>query len=98
MKFDRSEKKQREPKGYHLYITGTGRVDDSKPIDLAEEVAPDMIIDGHPGYKIEHTMPTQIKFSKEYGNVVYDVCADFSADGKESILNQFKKIILSNED
>ena len=98
MKFDRSEKKQREPKGYHLYITGIGRVDDSKPIDLAEEVAPDVIIDGQPGYKIEHYMPTQIKFSKEYGNVVYDVCADFSADGKESILNQFKKIILSNED
>lgn len=98
MKFDRNIKKQRGPKGYHLYITGPGRVDDSKSIDLAEEVAPDMIIDGQPGYKIEYYMPTQIKFSKEYGNVVYDVLADFSADGKESILNQFKKIILSNED
>lgn len=98
MKFDRNVKNQKEPKGYRLYITGPGRVDDSKPIDLAEEVAPDMIIDGQPGYKIEHTMPTQIKFSKEYGNVVYDVRADFSADGKESVLNQFKKIILSNKD
>ena len=98
MKFDRNIKKQREPKGYHLYITGPGRVDDSQSIDLAEEVAPDMIIDGQPGYKIEHTMPTQIKFSKEYGNVVYDVCTDFSAEGKESVLNQFKKIILSDKD
>ena len=98
MKFDRNVKKQREPKGYCLHITGTGRVDDSKPVDLAEEVAPDMIIDGQPGYKIEHTMPTQIKFSKEYGNVVYDVCTDFSAEGKESVLNQFKKIILSDKD
>ena len=98
MKFDRNVNEQREPKGYRLYITGTGRVDDSEQIDLAEEVAPDVIIDGQPGYKIEHTMPTQIKFSKEYGNVVYDVLADFSADGKESVLNQFKKIILSNED
>ena len=98
MKFDRSEKKQRELKGYRLYITGTGRVDDSKPIDLADEVAPDVIIDGQPGYKIEHSMPTQIKFSKEYGNVVYDVRTDFYADGNESVLNQFKKIILSDKD
>lgn len=97
MKFDRSVKKQREPKGYRPYITGTGRIDDSKTIDLAEEVAPDVIIDGQPGYKIEHTMPTQIKFSKEYGNVVYDVRAKFSAGGKESLLNQFKKIILSDK-
>ena len=91
MKFDRSVKKQKERKGYHLYITGPGRVDDSKSIDLAEEVAPDVIIDGQSGYKIEHTMPTLIKFSKEYSNVVYDVYADFSAEGKESVLNQFKK-------
>ena len=93
MKFDRSEKKQREPKGYHLYITGTGRVDDSKPIDLAEEVAPDMIIDGQPGYKIGNN-PHRIKFSKEYGNTVYDVVADFTEDGKESVLKQFQKLIL----
>ena len=39
----------------------------------------------------------EIKFSKEYGNTVYDVLADFSVEGKETVLNQFKKIILSNK-
>lgn len=41
MKFDRNVKKQRMPKGFRNYIEGPGRVDDSKPINLAEEVAPD---------------------------------------------------------
>ena len=98
MKFERSVKKQTTPKSFHMYISGTGRVDDSKPIDLSEEVAPDIVIDGQPGYNIEYSIPTRIKFSKEYGNVVYDVLADFSVEGKETVLNQFKKIILSDKD
>lgn len=97
MKFDKSVKKQTSPKGFHLYIEGPERVDDSKPIDLAEEVAPDMMIDGQPAYVIGNSIPSRIKFSKEYGNTVYDVVADFSADGKETVLNQFKKTILSDK-
>lgn len=97
MKFDKSVKKQNSPKGFHLYIEGPGRVDDSKPIDLAEEVAPDMMIDGQPAYVIGNSIPNRIKFSKEYGNTVYDVVADFSADGKETVLNQLKIIILSDK-
>ena len=97
MKFDKSVKKQNSPKGFHLYIEGPGRVDDSKPIDLAEEVAPDMMIDGQPAYVIGNSIPSRIKFSKEYGNTVYDVVADFSADGKETVLNQLKIIILSDK-
>ena len=96
MKFDRSVKKQRTPKGFRPYITGPGRVDDSKPIDLAEEVAPDMLIDSQPGYCIG-SMPSRIKFSKEYGNTVYDVLADFSVEGKETVLKQFQKLILSDK-
>ena len=98
MKFDRSVKKQSTPKEFHLYIEGSGRVDDSKSIDLAEEVMPDMMIDGQPAYAIGNSIPRRIKFSKEYGNTVYDVIADFSSEGKETVLNQFKKIILSDKD
>ena len=96
MKFDRSVKKQRTPKGFRYYIEGPGRVNDTKPIDLAEEVAPDIVVDGQPGYKIGSN-PYRIKFSKEYGNTVYDVVADFTEDGKESVLKQFQKLILSDQ-
>lgn len=96
MKFDRSVKKQTTPKGFRYYIEVPGRVDDSKPIDLAEEVAPDIVVDGQPGYKIGSN-PYRIKFSKEYGNTVYDVIMDFSEDGKESVLKQFQKLILSDQ-
>ncbi len=96
MKFDRSVKEQRTPKGFHYYIEGPGRVDDSKPIDLAEKVAPDIVVDSQPGYKIGSN-PYRIKFSKEKGNTMYDVVADFSEDGKESMLKQFQKLILSDQ-
>lgn len=96
MKFDRSVKKQTIPKGFRYYIEGPGRVDDLKPIDLAEEVAPDIVIDGQPGYKIGSN-PYRIKFSKEYRNTVYDVLTEFSEDGKESVLKQFQKLILSDQ-
>lgn len=97
MKFDKSVKKQNTPKGFHLYIEGPGRVDDTKPIDLAEDVAPDMMIDGQPTYLIGNSIPSRIKFSKEYGNTVYDIVADFSAEGKETVLKQFQKLILSDQ-
>ena len=98
MKHDKRVKKQNTPKGFHLYIEGPGRVDDSKSIDFSEEVTPDMMIDGQPAYTIDNSIPSRIKFSKEYGNTVYDVVADFTDEGKETILNQFKKIILSDKD
>ena len=97
MKHDKRVKKQNTPKGFHLYIEGPGRVDDTKPIDLTEEVMPDRVIDGQLAYMIGNSIPSRIKFSKEYGNTVYDVVADFSEEGKESILKQFKKIILSDK-
>ena len=96
MKHDKRVKRQNTPKGFHLYIEGPGRVDDSKPIDLAEEVAPDVVVDGQPGYKIGGN-PYRIKFSKEYDNTVYDVVADFSTEGKETVLKQFQKLILSDQ-
>ena len=88
--------KQTTPKGFRYYIEGPGRVDDTKPIDLAEEVAPDVVVDGQPGYKIGGNL-YRIKFSKEYGNTVYDVVADFSTESKDTVLKQFQKMILSDQ-
>ena len=89
MKHDKRVKKQNTPKGFHLYIEGPGRVDDSKSIDLAQEVMPDRVIDGQPAYMIGNSIPSRIKFSKEYGNTVYDVVADFSAEGKENMIHGY---------
>ena len=96
MQFDRSVKKQNTPKGYRYYISGTGRIDDTKPINLSEEVKPDIVIDGQSGYKADGAL-YQVKFSKEYGKTVYDVLADFSTEGKKTVLNQFQKLILSDQ-
>lgn len=96
MKFDKSVKKQTTPKGFRYYIEGPGCVNDSKPIDLAEEVVPYIVVDGQPGYKIGGNLYRN-KFSVEKGNTVYDVLADFSEDGKESMLKQFQKLILSDQ-
>lgn len=76
-----------------LAIKGMGRVDDSFPIDLQEyaitnsqeAVAPMPVV----------SVPKRISLSKKIGKTVYDVTADFNLDGKETTLQQFKKLILS---
>ena len=40
--------------------------------------------------------PQQIAFSIEENNTVYDVRADFTLEGKESLLTQLKKLILES--
>lgn len=75
----------------NFFITGTGKIDDSKPIDLAQSVAPTEY-----GYPI-NTFPKQLSFYVVKGNTVYDVSADFNLEGKETLLKQFKKLILSTE-
>ncbi|MBQ7980425.1 MAG: hypothetical protein IJ305_02330 [Oscillospiraceae bacterium] len=72
-----------------IFIMGTGRIDDTKPINLAESVAPTEY-----GYPV-NTVPSNITFSIKDKKTVYDVSADFSLEGKETLLNQFKKLILS---
>lgn len=77
-----------------LAIKGMGRVDDSFPIDLQEygivnsqetASAPIPVV----------SVPKRISLSKKIGKTVYDVTANFNLDGKETILQQFKKLILS---
>ena len=89
--FDRSKQN-----GCNLFVEGTGRIEDAESIDLTECVKPDLVIYGNPAYTVVN-FPKRIKISKEYGNTVYDVVADFSAEGKDTILKQIQKLILSDQ-
>lgn len=99
MKFDDKTMKlvdRSKLKDCNLFVEGTGRIEDSETINLTESVNPDLVIDGNPAYTAIN-FPKRIKFSKEYGNTVYDVVADFSSEGKDTILKQFQKLILSDQ-
>lgn len=79
-----------------LAIKGMGRVDDTRPIDLREYVIPcSQSLRKTPIPVIP--IPQKICLSKKIGGTVYDVTANFNMEGKESILQQFKDLILSTE-
>lgn len=79
-----------------LAIRGMGRVDDTRPIDLQEYVIPvTQSIRKTPLPVI--SIPQKICLSKKIGGTIYDVTASFNIEGKESILQQFKDLILSTE-
>ena len=79
-----------------LAIKGMGRVDDTRPIDLQEYVIPcSQSLRKTPIPVIP--IPQKICLSKKIGGTVYDVTANFNIEGKESILQQFKNLILSTE-
>ena len=79
-----------------LVMRGMGRVDDTRPIDLQEYALPkskdlkDIPIP-------VTTVPKKICFSKKIGGTIYDVTANFDMEGKETILQQFKALILAKE-
>ncbi len=57
-------------------------------IDLGEYVG---------SHAIPKIIPKQVCFSKKIGGTIYDVTASFDMNGKHSILEQFKKLLLSQE-
>ena len=79
-----------------LAIKGMGRVDDTRPIDLQEYVIPYNQSARNTPLPIM-PIPQRISLSKKIGGTVYDVTANFNMEGKETILQQFKALILSAE-
>ena len=79
---------------YRLFVYGGGRIKENLPIDLSEYVKP-VDADEGTGYSV-CTVPKKITVSKEIGNTVYDVTADFDTEGKLSLFQQFKELILNN--
>ena len=75
-------------------IRGMGRVDETRPIDLQEYVIPKSKTLRATPLPIM-PIPQKICISNKIGKTVYDVTANFSLEGKETILQQFKNLILS---
>ena len=79
---------------YRLFVYGGGRIKEELPIDLSEYVRPADADEGTGFYVC--TFPKRITVSKEIGNTVYDVTADFDTEGKQSLFQQFKELILNS--
>ncbi len=79
---------------YRLFLCAGGRIEDENPIDLRQCLHTETI-NGEVGYPV-CVVPNNIHVSKEIGNTVYDVTADFDTTGKESLFQQFEKLILDN--
>ena len=79
-----------------LVMKGMGRVDDTRPIDLQEYVIPKSKDLKDTPIPVT-TAPKKICFSKKIGGTIYDVTANFDIEGKETILQQFKALILAKE-
>ena len=73
-----------------------GRVDDTRPIDLQEYALPKSKDLKDTPIPVT-TVPKKICFSKKIGGTIYDVTANFDVEGKETILQQFKALILAKE-
>ena len=79
-----------------LVMKGMGRVDDTRPIDLQEYALPKSKDLKDTPIPVT-TVPKKICFSKKIGGTIYDVTANFDIEGKETILQQFKALILAKE-
>ena len=79
-----------------LVMKGMGRVDDTRPIDLQEYALPKSKDIKDTPIPVT-TVPKKICFSKKIGGTIYDVTANFDIEGKETILQQFKALMLAKE-
>lgn len=73
-------------------ICGPGRLPDNRPIDLAMSVLP-------PGGNIAaipiRFNPKPSAFTMKMGGTIYEVTPHFNTEGQQSVLQQFKDLILS---
>lgn len=76
-----------------LFVSGGGKLSDNDLNNIADKIKP-IEIDGVVGYPVRF-IPTEISFQKKLSRAVYDVAADFDAEGKQSLLQQFKQLLLT---
>lgn len=81
-------------KDLNLVICSTGRIDETQPIDLVECTT---------GYsptlnrQVPVTaIPGKIRFSRDIAGTVYDVTGCFNLEGKQTMLQQLKELLLSH--
>lgn len=75
------------------FVYGGGKIDEKKPIRLEDYIHP-VEVNGEIGYPV-CSVPKTVSVSKTIGKTVYDVTADFDVDGKQSLFQQFKALILN---
>ena len=79
-------------KKMNLAICGTGRIDEKRPINLAEYTI------GYSPYRNVPlpvmAVPEKVCFSKEIAGTVYDVTGSFDLEGKQTLLQQVKDMLL----
>lgn len=71
-------------------------IDENEPIDLSQAITPHC-----PDIRIESGKLVRFsgenEFSLKIGGTTYDVSTHFSTKGKQSVLEQFKRLILSEK-
>lgn len=75
-----------------LALNGPGRISDDVPINLTEYVLP---IDIAYQEKVVCRKHYQRRFSMKIGGTVFDVITHFNAEGRQTVLQQFRDLILS---
>lgn len=75
-----------------LAVHGPGRISDDVPIDLTEYVLPRDIAYREKVVRRKHY---QRRFSMKIGGTVFDVTTHFNTEGRQTVLQQFRDLILS---
>lgn len=75
-----------------LAFHGPGRISDDVPIDLVEYVLPRDPACRDKAIRHKHY---QRRFSMKIGGTVFDVTTHFNTEGRQTVLQQFRDLILS---
>lgn len=75
-----------------LDFQGPGRIPDDVPIDFMEYVLPQ---DSEQRDKAVRCRHYQRRFSMKIGGTVFDVTTHFNTEGRQTVLQQFRDLILS---
>ena len=82
-------------KEMNLTICGTGRIDETQPIDLAEYTI------GYSPYRNEPVpvmaVPKKLSFSRTIADTVYDVTGVFDEGSELTLLQQLKDLLLKTQ-
>lgn len=79
----------------NLAISGTGRIDETQPIDLADYTI------GYSPYRNEPVsvmaVPQNIRFSRRIADTVYNVSGLFDEESDLTLLQQLKDLLLKTQ-
>ena len=74
-------------------LLGPGQIDETRPIDLLEYVMPTACTSKSKAVRPVPVNPAH--FTTKIGGTTFEVSTHFSDDGRQSVLQQFKDLLLS---